>query len=131
MSLEDVKNYLNRPMTKKEQFEFWQNQAEGLEENILDEEEKQMVKEWKNIKVDNLKDETVEDFTKRKQDKLKLKTEEFVAVKQTKPITINTNINVIDKIKTIANNNGLNYQTLINMILYQVANGKIDIRLVI
>ena len=131
MSLEDVKNYLNRPMTKKEQFEFWQNQAESLEENILDEEEKQMVKEWKNIKVDNLKDETVEDFTKRKQDKLKLKTEEFVAVKQTKPITINTNINVIDKIKTIANNNGLNYQTLINMILYQVANGKIDIRLVI
>jgi predicted DNA binding CopG/RHH family protein len=45
--------------------------------------------------------------------------------KKVKPITIRADENVIEKIKVIASNIGLNYQSYLNMILYQVANGKI------
>ncbi|GMO57099.1 MAG: hypothetical protein Ta2D_02750 [Rickettsiales bacterium] len=47
---------------------------------------------------------------------------------QSKLITMNARIDVIDKIKEIASNLGLNYQSFINMILKQVADKKIKVQ---
>lgn len=137
----------DHPMTAKEQWEFWQNQAETLEENAPnDEEEKEMIKEWRSYRIEDFKDETEEEFKKRQNNVEKInkavKEESFkgfmvdeygnqkeVKPKQIKPMTINTNIIVINKIKEKANDIGINYQSLINVLLKQYADGKIKITL--
>ena len=48
---------------------------------------------------------------------------------RTKLFSIRYNINTIDKLKQKANEAGMNYQTLINVILKQYVDGKINITL--
>ena len=79
----------------------------------------------------DLINEDIQEFGENETEKFFDNAIDNLKSRRNKSLSIRTNELVIDKIKTIANNNGLNYQTLINMILYQVANGKIDIRLVI
>lgn len=123
----------NHPMTAKEQYEFWQFEADNLEESgPIDDEEREMIKEWRSYKLEDFKDETEEEFEKRQQDTENLKNSFKKAqneFKKTKPMTINTNVAVINKIKEKANNIGINYQSLINVLLKQYADGKINITL--
>lgn len=123
----------DHPMTAKEQYEFWQNEANNLEEvGPIDDEEREMIKEWRSYKLEDFKDETEEDFKKRQQDTKNLKDSFKKAqneLKKTKPMTINTNVAVINKIKEKADNIGINYQSLINVLLKQYADGKINIML--
>lgn len=79
----------------------------------------------------DLMNEDIKEFGKNETERFFDSAIDNLKSRKNKLLSIRTNELIIDKIKTIANNNGLNYQTLINMILYQVANGKIDIRLVI
>ena len=121
----------DHPMTAKEQYEFWQDEADNLEEvGPIDEEERKMIKEWRSYRLEDFKDETEEDFKKRQQDTIDLKNNFKKAqneLKKTKPMTINTNIAVINKIKEKADNIGINYQSLINVLLKQYADGRINI----
>lgn len=130
MSIEDLKNYFNYPLTAKEQYDYWQESADDLEAaKPIDDEERQMIKDWRNLKVEDFKDETEEDFKKRVKEENKLKKATFVKLEQKKPMTMNININTIDKLKQKANEAGMNYQTLINVILKQYVDGKISIAL--
>lgn len=45
-----------------------------------------------------------------------------------KNITIRADVNTLEKIKNIAENNGLNYQTYINMVLHNIANDRIKLK---
>ena len=130
-------------MTKEDKFKQLQNSIKSLKENEpLDQEEQIMLKEWEQMTIEDFKDETEEEFQKRKYEVEKLKiakenndyelisidkkgNEKVIKSKQTKLMTINTNIAVIDRIKEKAIDLGLNYQTLINMLLKQYADGKI------
>lgn len=130
MSIKDLKNFFNHPLTAKEQYDYWQEAANSLEaEGTIDKEEIQMIKNWRNMKVEDFKDETEEDFKKRIKEENKLKKSTFTKTEQKKPITMNININVIDTLKQKANESGMNYQTLINVILKQYVDGKIKINL--
>ena len=130
MSIEDLKNYFNHPLTAKEQYDYWQESANDLEAaKPIDDEERQMIKEWRSLKVEDFKDETEEDFKKRVKEEIKIKKTAFVELEQKKPMTMNININTIDKLKQKANEAGMNYQTLINVILKQYVDGKISVAL--
>ena len=48
---------------------------------------------------------------------------------RTKIFSIRSNVNTIDKLKQKANEAGMNYQTLINVILKQYVDGKISVAL--
>lgn len=130
MSIKDLENYFNHKWTKQDKWDDLQSSIEDLEYvKPIDDEEKEMLKEWKAIKFEDLKDETEEEFQKRIEETEKLKKIKFVAVKQTKPITINADTAVIETIKKKANSIGMGYQTLINVLLKQYADGKINIML--
>ena len=130
MSIEDIKNYFSHPLTAKEQYDYWQESADDLEAaGPIDDEERQMIKEWRSLKIEDFKDETEEDFKKRIKEENKLKKSTFIKTDHKKPMTMNININTIDKLKQKANEAGMNYQTLINVILKQYVDGKISIAL--
>lgn len=123
-------------MTKEEKWEDLQNSIISLEENDpLDDEEKQMLAEWKSIKFEDLKDETKEEFKARqKQFKACLKAQkeyrkERKKLEKTTQITIRCNNEVINKIKQKADGYGMNYQTYINTFLYQLAQGNLSFEL--
>lgn len=123
-------------MTKEEKWDELQNSIMSLEENDpLDDEEKEMLSEWKSIKFEDLKDETKEEFKARKKElKACLKAQKEYKkdkrkLEKSSQITIRCNNEVINKIKQKAGNYGMNYQTYINTFLYQLAQGNLSFEL--
>jgi predicted DNA binding CopG/RHH family protein len=93
----------------------------------LDSEEKKELEGWKNIKENDIEfdDKTLLEFKKaQKTFKVKYKRE----LKKDKLISIRLNSSVIDNIKNIADNLGLNYQSYIGMLINQAAVGNIRIK---
>ena len=88
----------------------------------LDEEEKQIMEDFENdlyIDVDDPKKK--EEYAKAAND--------YIRSKENKPITIRANSYVLEKIKNKAASYGMNYQTYINLFLYQLAEGKFTIQI--
>lgn len=84
----------------------------------IDNEEKEILESYKNEKVDDIEfDNNLLKQAKTKQKKLKNDI-----------LTIRVNGEVKNNIKNIALENGLSYQSYINMILYQISTRKINIK---
>lgn len=90
----------------------------------LDEEEKQIMEDVKNGLYITPKNE------EEKKEQYSKIAKSYTKSKETKAITLRANKNVIEKIRKKADNCGINYQTYINMFLYQLAEGKIKIEFV-
>jgi predicted DNA binding CopG/RHH family protein len=132
----EVKMKLNN----KEYIERLKNIAKDNEP--LDIDEKKEFESWNNLKERDIDTETIEES--KNKDKLleKIKKAQkngkysLIAVDKDgnekvipkkKPITMNADVLVIEKIKEMSANIGINYQTLINILLKQYADGKINI----
>jgi predicted DNA binding CopG/RHH family protein len=99
----------------------------SLNTTPLDVEEKRELNSWKNIKESDIEfdDKTLLEFKKaQKAFKTKYKRE----LKKDKLISIRLNSSVIDNIKNIADNLGLNYQSYIGMLINQAATGNIRVK---
>ena len=84
----------------------------------IDNEEKEILESYKNEKVDDIEfDNNLLKQAKTKQKKLKNDI-----------LTIRVNGEVKNNIKNIALENGLSYQSYVNMILYQISTRKINIK---
>jgi predicted DNA binding CopG/RHH family protein len=96
--------------------------------NPLDSEEKEQLEDWKNIKESDIEfnDKTLAEV---KQAQKAFKTKYKRELKKDKLISIRLNSSVIDNIKNIADNLGLNYQSYIGMLISQAAVGNIRIKI--
>jgi predicted DNA binding CopG/RHH family protein len=95
-------------------------------EKPIDKDEAILLEEWKSIKDSDIAEITnnerlkiLNDAKKAQNNYKKQQTKDFV-------LNIRTSGDVIDKIKKKSIRVGLNYQTYINAILYQVANDNIN-----
>lgn len=82
-----------------------------------------LTKEEKQIQKDIDAGLYVEITDKKEKQKYMAYAKNYIKNKR-KNITIRADIDTIEKIKNIAEYNGINYQTYINMILYNIANDR-------
>lgn len=110
-------------LDKKEVVKILKNIA--VNETPLDDEEKKELEDWKNIKESDI-ELCLADEDKEFANSFKSAQEDY---KKSKQITIRIETPTLNKIKNKAANYGLNYQTYINLFLYQLANDKFTIEL--
>jgi predicted DNA binding CopG/RHH family protein len=98
-------------------------------EKPLDDEEKELLEDWKNINHNDIidiptkeKKKVLNDFKKAQSNYKKQYGKDVV-------LNIRVNSGIITKIKEKSVSVGLNYQTYINSILHQIANDNIDFKI--
>jgi predicted DNA binding CopG/RHH family protein len=86
----------------------------------LDKEEEEVFKKYEEEKLEDIElSDDVEEFRKAQN--------EYKKEQKNQTMTLRINSEIREKIKELSKNIGLNYQTFINMILYQIANEKIKV----
>jgi predicted DNA binding CopG/RHH family protein len=88
----------------------------------LDKDEKEIFERYKNEKIEDI--EVSDNISEFREAQEKYKKEQKSQI-----MTLRVNNNVREKIKMLAKNIGLNYQTFINVILFQIANESIKIEI--